>query len=197
MCTDYRALNKSTVLNRFLMPTVDEQLNNLARVAEAHCFFSCLDLYLGFWQVPVPPEDRDKTAFVTHDGLFRCTAMPFGLVNAPAVFQRMMTTALADCIARGFCRVYIDDIVVYSKTLEEHVAHLEAVLSAISTNRLVCKPSKCFFGFRQIVHLGHLAGAGDRDPSRSPPTGRFPARSFAVCLPAALPLPRSTSPTSE
>ena len=90
--------------------------------------------------MPVPPEERDKTAFVTHNGLFRCTAMQFGLVNAPVVFQRMMNTALADCIASGFCRVYISDIAVYSKTHEEHTAHLDAVFSVIEASRLVYKP---------------------------------------------------------
>ena len=125
---------------------------------------------------PVPPEERDKTAFVTHNGLFRCTAMPFGLVNAPAVFQRMMNTALADCIASGFCRVYIDDIVVYSKTYEEHVAHLDAVLSAIEASRLVCKPPKCYVGYRQIVHLGHLVGSGGIrvDPSTTRAIDEYP-----------------------
>ena len=86
--------------------------------------------------------------------------MPFGLVNAPTVFQRMMNTTLADCIASGFCRVYIGDIAVHSKTYEKHVAHIDAVISAAESICIVCKPPKCFAGYRQNVHLGHLVDAG-------------------------------------
>ena len=121
MCVEYRELNKSTAPDRYLMPTCGEQLNDLAEVAACNGFFSCFDLYSVFWQMPTPPEERDKTSFVTHNSLFRCTAMPFGLVNAPAVFQRMMNTAPADCIDSVFCSVYTDEIVLYSKTYD--VAH--------------------------------------------------------------------------
>ena len=86
--------------------------------------------------------------------------MQFGVANAPAVFQCTMNTALTDCVASGFCRVYIDDIAAYTETYEERIAHLGAVRSAIEVSRLVCKPPKCYVGHRQIVHLGHLVGAG-------------------------------------
>ena len=99
--------------------------------------------------------------------------MAFCLVNAPTVFQGMMNMALADCITKG----YIDDIIVYSKTHEEHVvARLDAVFSAIEANRLVYEPSKCFMEYRKIVHPGHLVGAGGIrfGPSKTRAIGEYP-----------------------
>ena len=164
MCVDYRKLNKSKVPGRYPMPTYDEQLSvvtaNWPESPRAADLSRVSTFTLASGKCPSRSWSVTRRHSSRTTAFFWCTAMLFGLVNAPAVFQRMMDTALADCIARGFCRVYIDEIVVYSKTNEEHVAHLDDVLLAIDANRLMCKPPKCFVGYRQIVHLGHLVGSG-------------------------------------
>jgi len=123
MCIDYRALNKITVKNRYPLPRIDDLLDqlNAARV------FSGLDLAAGYWQIPLREEDKPKTTMRTFMGSYQWTVMPFGLTNAPAVFQSTMQSVLGDVIGK-FVLVYLDDILIFSKTPEEHAAHLEFVL---------------------------------------------------------------------
>jgi hypothetical protein len=122
LCVDYRALNDATVKDMYPMPRVDEVLDALAGAN----IFSKLDALSGFHQIEMHKDDIEKTAFGCREGLFEFVKMPFGLVNAPATFQRAMNRVLREYIGK-FVMVYIDDIVIYSKSAEEHEGHLKSV----------------------------------------------------------------------
>ena len=110
--------------------------------------FSTLDLASGYWQIRMSATSREKTAFVTPQGLYEFLVMPFGLTNAPAVFQRLMQRLLAGLNPKcgpDFVTVYIDDVLVFSATLEDHLTHLQAVVERIEEAGLKLKPSKCRF----------------------------------------------------
>jgi transposase InsO family protein len=136
------------------LPRIDDVLDALrdARV------FSTLDLASGYWQLPVAPSDRPKTAFVTPSGLFEFNVMPFGLCNAPATFQRMMDVALAD-VKTKFALVYLDDVIVYSRSEHEHVEHLRQVFERLRGAGLHLKATKCKFVRRELPFLGHIVSA--------------------------------------
>ena len=117
-CVDYRRVNAVTRKDAYPLPRVDDTLDTLS----GSKWFSTLDLLSGYWQVEVDPEDREKTAFCTHEGLFEFRVMPFGLCNAPATFQRLMNAVLAG-LQWSSCLVYIDDLVIPGKTFLEHLAY--------------------------------------------------------------------------
>ena len=150
-CTDYRALNSITVKNRYPLPRIDDLLDQLNGAA---CF-SGLDLASGYWQIPMKTEDRYKTAFRTPHGLYQWTVMPFGLTNAPAVFSQTMQQVFADMIGR-FVLVYLDDILIYSKTPAEHEKHLEMVLARLQQHELYAQLRKCHFALPEVEFLGHI-----------------------------------------
>ena len=104
--------------------------------------FSTLDLDSGFWQVPVEQNSQEKMAFITHSELYPFWVMPFGLVNAPSTFQRLMETVLAG-LSGETCIVYIDDIIVPGATFQEHLSNLRAVLDRLRSAKLKLKPKKC------------------------------------------------------
>ena len=117
-------------------------------------YFSTLDTNTGFWQIEVAEEDRDKTTFSCHVGMYRFLRMPFGLVNAPATFQRAMDIILSE-VRWESVLVYLDDVIIFSRSFEEHVKHLDLVLQKLSEAGATLKFSKCKF-FRQAVdYLGH------------------------------------------
>ena len=118
-------------------------------------WFSTLDLLCGYWQVEVEEKDRHKTAFCTREGLFEFKVMPFGLCNAPAVFQRLMDLVLSG-IQWERCLVYIDDIVIMGKTFERHLQNLKLVLERLRRAGLKLKPSKCSLFQDKVVYLGHV-----------------------------------------
>lgn len=151
MCVDYRALNKVTVKNRYPLPRTEELLDQL-RGAKV---FSKLDLRSGYWQVPIAEGDVEKTAFRTRYGHFEFTVMPFGLTNAPATFMGMMNQLLRPYLDQ-FVVVYLDDILVYSKTLEDHREHLQKVFSVLRQQQLFAKRSKCEFAKERMEFLGHV-----------------------------------------
>ena len=154
-CIDYRSLNSVTKQDRFPIPRIDDLLDQLDQAQ----FFTTLDLASGYWQIRVDDASREKTAFSTHRGLFEFRVMPFGLTNAPAVFQRLMQLVLCGLNAEegpGFVDVYIDDILVFSRTIEDHVAHLRQVFARIRAANLKLKPLKCHFLRRSIDYLGHV-----------------------------------------
>ncbi|CAF2205227.1 unnamed protein product [Rotaria magnacalcarata] len=156
---DYRKLNASTIRTAYPMPRVDDTLDSL-RAAQ---YISTLDLRSGYWQVEIDPDSRDKTAFITHRGLYEFLVMPFGLSNAPATFQRLMDIVLAG-IKWQSCLVYIDDIIVFSPTFEQHIHDLSTVFDRPANAGLTLKASKCDFCRRELKYLGHLITADGIKP---------------------------------
>ena len=134
-CVDYRRLNTVTKRDVYPLPRVDDILEALAGAR----YFSTLDLASGYWQVTMDPAAREKTAFITHAGLYEFNKMPFGLCNAPATFQRLMETVLV-CLTRRRCFVYLDDILVISNTWEEHLSNIQQVLDRLHQAGLRLKP---------------------------------------------------------
>lgn len=150
-CIDYRKLNTMTIRDAYPIPRIDDTLDSLQEAK----FVSTLDLRSGYWQVEMEKNSRDKTAFVTHKGLFQFNVMPFGLTNAPATFQRLMDIVLAG-LKWQCCLVYIDDVVIYSPTFEQHLTDLQNVFQALSTAKLTLKASKCQFCRKEMRYLGHI-----------------------------------------
>ena len=154
-CVDYRKLNTATRKDCYPLPKLDEHIDSLGGAA----YFSTLDANSGYWQIPVAPEDREKTAFVCHAGFFEFLRMPFGLCNAPATFQRTLDILLAG-VRFDYALVYLDDIIVYSSTFSEHLRHLDHVLSLLKSANVTLKLEKCRFASREVEYLGHLIKPG-------------------------------------
>ena len=161
-CVDFRKLNSVTRRDMYPLPRVDDVLERLAGAK----YFTCLDLKSGYWQVPVSVKDRHKTAFVTPDGLFEFNAMPFGLANAPPTFQRLMDTVLGS-LKWTACMVYLDDILVFGRTFEEHLHNLSLVLTALEKANLKLNVAKCIFSGSQVTHLGHVISEEGIRPDES------------------------------
>lgn len=161
ICIDYRRLNQVTKFDAYPMPRIDSILDSIG-VAQ---FITTLDLAKGYWQVPMSPEDREKTAFTSPKGLYQFAVMPFGLSGAPATFQRLM-----DSILRGtedFTGVYIDDVVIHSATWKEHLEHIEVIFQKLKEAGLTVKMSKCTFAEKECTYLGHRIGQGGVKPEES------------------------------
>lgn len=148
---DYRKLNDKTRSDAYPLPNISEILDQLGNAR----YFSAFDLASGFHQVPMKKEDRHKTAFSTQQGHFEFVRMPFGLKNSPSTFQRMMDNALRDLIGE-VCFVYLDDVVVYGKTLTEHNKNLHRFLQRIRETRLKLQPDKCEYLKPELQYLGHI-----------------------------------------
>ncbi|GJT08991.1 reverse transcriptase domain-containing protein [Tanacetum coccineum] len=163
MCIDFRELNKLTVKNRYPLPRIDDLFDQL----QGSQFFSKIDLRSGYHQLRVHEDDIPKTAFRTRYGHFEFTVMPFGLTNAPAIFMDLMNRVCRPYLDK-FVIVFIDDILIYSKTQEEHVEHLRLVLELLKKEKLYAKFSKCEFWLREVQFLGHVInGNGIHvDPSK-------------------------------
>ena len=153
-CVDYRRLNAVTKKDAYPLPRTQEVFDQL-RGAE---IFSTLDLKSGYWQMPMGEASKEKTAFTCHLGLYEFNRLPFGLTNAPALFQRAVASVLTGLIGRSVM-LYIDDIVVFSKTEEEHAKHLREVFQRLRTAGLQLKLTKCSFGKKEIDLLGHRVDA--------------------------------------
>ena len=154
MCVDYRALNKLTVHNRYPIPRIDDMLNMLAGAR----VFSSLDLMQGYYQVRIQDQDCPKTAFKTPFGSYEFRVLPFGLTNAPAVFQSMMNRIFGPFLGQ-FVLVYLDDILIFSRSAEEHEAHLAQVLAKLREHKLVARLEKCRFNAASLQYLGHIVSA--------------------------------------
>ena len=156
MCIDYRALNKITVKDKFPLPRAEDLFDQI----EGAKYFTKIDLRWGYHQIKMRTEDVHKTAFRTPIGSFEWLCMPFGLTNAPATFQRFVQDILQPFLGEFAC-VYIDDILVYSHTPEDHVEHVRKVLDVLKANKLLAKPTKCEWFTHEVEYLGHkLSGNG-------------------------------------
>ncbi|XP_062839805.1 uncharacterized protein LOC103279995 [Anolis carolinensis] len=153
-CVDYRLLNKVTQTDTYPMPRLDDLLERIGNSK----FISSIDLTKGFWQVPMAPQDQQKTAFRTQGGLHEFTVLPFGLKNSPATFQRLVDKVLSGL--GSFCVAYIDDIGIFSNSWEDHLKHLDLVLKRLKEAGLTIKASKCKLGNNTTKYLGHLVGGG-------------------------------------
>lgn len=171
-CVDYRRLNKITTKDVYPLPRIDDTLDTL----QGSSFFSSMDLRSGYWQIPMADADKPKTAFVTPSGLYQFDVIPFGLSNAPATFERMMDTVLRGLTWRT-CLCYLDDVIVFSGSFNEHLHRLEEVLNCFLTANWQLNTKKCIFAARQIQVLGHIISAdGIRpDPSKLQAVSEFPS----------------------
>jgi hypothetical protein len=151
LCLDYRKLNALTIKNRFPMPIIEEILDELAGTK----YFTKLDMKSGYHQVRMDPADEYKTAFKTHQGHYQYKVMPFGLTNAPATFQCLMNHILQPYL-RKCVLVFLDGILIYSPTLDDHLVHLQEVFELLRQNQLYLKESKCSFAQQSISYLGHI-----------------------------------------
>ena len=153
MVIDYRALNASTVRNRYPLPRVDELFDQLRGAR----YFSKIDLRTGYWQIRMAADAVEKTAFTSRHGHYEWLVLPMGLTNAPAEFMALMETTFQAELNK-FVLVFLDDILIYSKTLEEHEAHLRAALERLRARKLHAKISKCQFFRQEVEFLGHYVG---------------------------------------
>jgi hypothetical protein len=150
-CVDYRKLNGITIKDSYPMPRLEDLLNRL----HGKKYFSVLDARSGYWQLPVAEEDIFKTAFITHEGLFEFVKQPFGISSGCAIWQRMLDRVLGD-LRFNCCAVYIDDILVFSDSLEQHMKDLQNVFDRLRTGGIQLKASKCKLAMREVVYLAHL-----------------------------------------
>jgi hypothetical protein len=155
MCVDYKSLNDVTVKNKYSLPRIEDLFNQIrgARV------FSKIDLRSGYHQMKIRPSDILKTAFSTRYGLYEFTVMSFGLTNALAYFMNLMNKVFMEYLDR-FVVVFIDDILIYSKSDSDHVKHLRLVLQKLRDNQLYAKSSKCEFWIDEVPFLGHIISNG-------------------------------------
>ncbi|KAL5020837.1 hypothetical protein ScPMuIL_002080, partial [Solemya velum] len=150
MCVDFRALNKIVRPISFPLPLIDDIIASLSEAQH----FTTLDLKSGYWQVKLEEDSKEKTAFSCHKGLYQFKVMPFGLHNAAPIFQELMNRVLEEC--RSFAIAYLDDILIYSKTPEEHIKHIQTVFDKLRENNLRLKLKKCTFFEQETEYLGFL-----------------------------------------
>ena len=181
-CIDYRRLNALTIRDSYPIPRMDECIDSLGEAT----VFTTLDANSGYWQVEIAPEDRDKTTFTCHEGLYRVIRMPFGLKNAPATFQRAIDIILSR-VKWQYALVYLDDVIIYSKTVEEHFRHVRTVLTLLQSAGISLKLKKCAFFTAAVDYLGHRIKPGklevasetcDAIRHAQPPTTQTEIRSF-------------------
>ncbi|KAH7624286.1 putative Transposon Ty3-G Gag-Pol polyprotein [Nannochloris sp. 'desiccata'] len=161
LCVDYRELNDLTVKLKYPLPRTDDLLDSI----EGATVFSSLDAVQGYHQCRVRVDDVPKTAFRTQYGHYEYLVLPFGLTNAPAHFQKYMHHIFREANLLGVTvLVYLDDILIFSKNLEEHAQHVRAVLEVLHKNKIQLAPHKCRFGLAEVEFLGHLVSANGIRP---------------------------------
>lgn len=170
VCIDYRKLNARTIKDAYSIPLIESTLDRLSGAK----WFSTLDLQAGYWQIQLAEEDKAKTAFTVGNlGFFEAERMPFGLTNAPATFQRLMEQTLADLTNT---MAYLDDIIIFSSTFEEHLERLEAVFVKLGEEGLKLKPSKCHLFKKRVKYLGHVISEDgiEADPAKVEVVKKWP-----------------------
>ena len=159
-CVDYRKLNNITKMDAYLIPRMDQMLE---KVAQAR-YISTLDITKGYWQIRLNEDSIPKSAFITTQGLFEFTVMPFGMKTVPATFQRMMKHKVLNGL-ESFADAYIDDVEIdTSTTFEQHLIHLRQVFDRLREARLCAKPSKCRIAMSMVDFIGHRVGGGNIAP---------------------------------
>lgn len=150
-CIDYRALNAIKIKDKFSIPTAEELFDELGGVK----FFSKLDMFFGYYQIRVRAPDVPKTTFKTHEGHYEFLVIQFGLTNAPSTFQATMNEVFKSFL-RKFVLIFLDDILTYNGSWQEHLNHVKLVLTRLREWGLVAKASKCVFGQEKVEYLRHL-----------------------------------------
>ncbi len=154
LCIDYRKLNAITKKDSFPLPRIDDVLDML----QGQKYFSTLDLASGYWQIEMDKNSKEKTAFIVENNLYEWNRLAFGLTNAPGTFQRLMNHVLRKVIGK-ICLVYLDDIIVFSKTAEGHLENLRIIFDLLEKANLKLKLSKCRFLEKLVNYLGHVISA--------------------------------------
>ena len=165
-CVDYRALNSVTKPDLFPLPRINDLLDQLGK---CKCF-TTLDLKSGYWQIKVHGDSQEKTAFITHQGLLEFRVMPFGVTNAPAVFQRLIQRVLAELQSKAtvkFVSVYLDDVIVFSESIVEHINHLQMVFDCLKKAGLKLNSEKCRILCSKVEYLGHTVTPYGLRPNKS------------------------------
>lgn len=161
LVVDYRALNKITISDASPLPHSEDLLQELGK---GYKYFSKLDLKSGYHQFRIPPKDRQKTAFVVSQGHYEFLVLSMGPKNAPAAFQKVMSRILQPC--RGFCQVFLDDILVFSKSFSEHIKHLSLIFATLSSSKLVLNATKCELVVQEVLVLGHVVSETSITPNK-------------------------------
>ena len=163
MCIDYRELNKVTINNKYPLPRINDLFDQLKRAM----MFSKIDLLSGYYQLKVRESDMPKTTFLTRYGYYEFLVMSFGLTNAPATFMDLMNKVFEKYLDK-FVIIFIDDILVYSRTIEEHKLHLKIILEKLREKKLYAKFSKYEFWLGKVAFLGHMVSEEgiSMDPSK-------------------------------
>ena len=170
-CVDFRKLNEITEKDVYPLPRIDDLLHAMKEAR----YFTTLDLLSGYWQIPLTEESKAKTAFITSQGLYQFKVMPFGLTNAPATFQRMMDVVLAG-LKWQCCLVYLDDVIIFSPTFEQHMQDLEKCFERLAETGLVLSPEKTHICRQEVHYLGHVLSATGlaTDPRKAEAVRDFP-----------------------